>query len=117
MRAHAHPAQGRPPAVHRTMSLETEFRTLWQDRRAYGLPSERREQAFRMFPPTHRPAHLNTAEALAERNTRHVADAAGQIQQAYVCEHLLVGEPPHQGHALRFTYADGTTQYFAPHKA
>lgn len=83
----------------------------------YGLPSERREQAFRGFPTHLRPAIPTTAEALAALNARHEADTAGQRPQAYTAEHLLVGEPPHQGHALRFTYADGQVEYFAPHKA
>jgi hypothetical protein len=84
--------------------------------RSYGVPSERLLQAFTAFPETHKPRVLNTADALAERNARHVADADGQRTQAYTVEHLLVGEPPHQGHALRFTFADGTEQYFAPHR-
>ena len=59
--------------------------------RAYGVPSERNEQAFRAFAPHLKPVALTTAEALAERFV--------QLRQRVVRLHataLLGGE--HRGH-------------------
>ena len=84
--------------------------------RTYGTASQRIELAFTAFPQTNKPATPTTAEALAACLARHAADAAGHAIPNFTVEHILAGEPPHQGHALRFNYANGTSDYFPPHR-
>lgn len=80
------------------------------------LIAERRsEAAFGAFPPNRVPHRLTTAEMLADADRRHARDCRPAGSQLVRHEITADGIEPRRSFALTFHYADGSTQYFAPH--
>lgn len=79
------------------------------------LSTTRDEQAFRAFPASLVSARMTTEEQLADFHRRNERDR--RPAQAPLLGHTIEssGSQGHMQHAVRFRFADGTEQYFAPH--
>lgn len=73
------------------------------------------EAAFRAFPASLVSARMTTEEQLADFHRRNERDR--RPAQAPLVGHVIEssGSQGHMQHAVRFRFADGTEQYFAPH--
>lgn len=73
------------------------------------------ESCYRAFPASLVSPRMTSAEQLADFHRRNERDR--RPAQAPLVGHTIEssGSQGHMQHAVRFRFADGTEQYFAPH--